>query len=94
VYYAYSPISPSFVAKLQTNVKIKIKIKNSVIYSFFFLDKFFKFKNENYNYNHIFTWIFGGGEGRKGDSGLSIFLHVVIHPIKLQGLVLQGNTTF
>jgi hypothetical protein len=52
---------PSFVAKLQTNVKIKILKKNSVIYSLFFLDKFFKFKNENYN--HIFTWILGGGVG-------------------------------
>jgi hypothetical protein len=43
----------------------------------------------------FFFWRGGeGGLGRKGGSGFSIFLDDVIHPIKLQGLVLQGNTTF
>jgi hypothetical protein len=82
---------PSFVPKLQTNVKIKKK--NQVFCHIFlvFLDKFFKFKNENGNYNHIFTWIFFGGAGAPppGGSGLSIFLHNVIHPIKLSTIKLS-----
>jgi hypothetical protein len=98
VYYAYSPIRPIFCCKF-TN-KCENKNKNKMFCHLFlvFLGKFFKFKN--YNYNHIFTSIFFGGLegrgplGRKRGSGLSIFLHDVMHPNKLQGLVLHGNATF